>query len=117
MKKGQKIRILKDNSIGTIADSTFFTLGCKKYIRYEVRKKGEQEGHWFPAEELGPVVEVLKMTVDGSNGQQLFANLNIDYGKSTMAIQLTGNPKNLKDHTGTHLRVMNAILSSFKNDF
>lgn len=117
MKKGQKIRILKDNSVGTIADSTFFTLAGKKQIRYEVRKKGEDEGRWYPAEELAPVVEQLKITVDGSNGQQFFANLAIDWSKETMKIQVTGNPANLKDHTGSHVRVMGAIVDAFKKDF
>lgn len=117
MKKGQKIRILKDNSVGTIADSTFFILAGKKQVRYEVRKKGENDGRWYPAEELAPVVEQLKVTVDGSNGQQFFADLAIDWSKEIMKIQVTGNPEDLKDHTGGHVRLMAAIIDSLKKDF
>lgn len=117
MKKGQKIRILKDNSVGTIADSTFFILAGKKQVRYEVRKKGENDGRWYPAEELAPVVEQLKITVDGSNGQQFFADLAIDWSKEVIRIQVTGNPENLKDHTGSHVRIMADIIDSFKKDF
>lgn len=117
MKKGQKVRILSNNAVGTITDSTFFTLYGKKQIRYEVHKKGEQEGRWYPAEELGPVEELIKLSVTGSNGQQFFADLKINWGKETMSIQLTGNPTNLREHSGSHLRVMAAIIDSFKKNF
>ena len=33
MRKGQKVRLLADNTIGTIADSTFFKLNGQKHIR------------------------------------------------------------------------------------
>lgn len=49
MKKGQKVR-LNDNTIATIADSTFFVMNGKKHIRYEVRRPGERESRWVPAE-------------------------------------------------------------------
>ena len=48
MKKGQKVR-LNDNTIATIADSTFFVMNGKKHIRYEVRRPGERESRWVPA--------------------------------------------------------------------
>lgn len=117
MKKGQKVRLLQNNTVGVIADSTFFTLYGKKQVRYEVRVKGEREGRWYPAEELGPVEEVIGLTVTGSNGQQLFADLKINWDKSEMNMQLTGSPVNLKEHKGTHLRVMADIVDSFKKDF
>ena len=40
MRKGTKVRLLKDNSIGVISDSAFFKLNGKKHLRYEVKKKG-----------------------------------------------------------------------------
>lgn len=117
MKKGQKVRILHDNAIGTIADSTFFKLNGKKNIRYQVQKRGEKEGLWYPAEELGPVEETVHLTVTGSNNQQLFAELRVNWDKSTMKLQLTGSPQNLKEHKGTHLRVMANIVKAFNKDF
>lgn len=117
MKKGQKVRILSNNTVGTIADSTFFTLNGKKHIRYEVRKKGEKEGRWYPAEELGLVEEPVKVTITGSNGQQVFFDLNINWDKESMTVKMTGSPENLKEHKGIHLRVAYDILESFKRDF
>lgn len=63
MKKGQKVR-LNDNTIATIADSTFFVMNGKKHIRYEVRRPGERESRWVPAEELLPVKETVTVTVE-----------------------------------------------------
>lgn len=112
MRKGQKIRILKDNSIGIIADSTFFVLDGKKHIRYEVRKKNEREGRWFPAEELGPVTSTLKVTMSCDNGQTLYADLSMNYDKENLSLALTGNPDNLKVHKGLHVTIMNKLLNS-----
>lgn len=69
MRKGTKVRLLKDNSIGVITDSAFFKLNGKKHIRYEVKKKGVKDKCWHPEEELGPVVEHCKITVEGENNQ------------------------------------------------
>lgn len=112
MKKGTKIRVLKDNSIGTITDSTFFKLNGQKHIRYEVSKKGVKEKRWYPEEELGPVVENCKVTLEGEHGQVLLTEIgyNHDRGEATITIS-GGNPRNLKEHRGYHLNTLAFMLS------
>lgn len=112
MRKGTKVRLLKDNSIGVITDSAFFKLNGKKHLRYEVKKKGAKEKCWYPEEELGPVVEHCKITVEGENNQVLFANIGYNHDKGEAAINITGdNPTNLKGHHGYHLNTLLYMLN------
>lgn len=107
MKKGQKVRILRDNTIGTIADCTFFKLNGIRNIRYQVQKRGEKEGRWYPAEEISSVIEHCKITSEGENGQVVYANITFNHERSEAKINITSdNPKNLKEHNGYHMRVL-----------
>lgn len=115
MKKGQKVR-LNDNTIATIADSTFFVMNGKKHIRYEVRSPGEREGRWVPAEELLPVKETVTVTVEDGI-QTLVASLHIDWAGEEIKITITGSPENLKEHKGVHMRVMGCFIESLKTKF
>lgn len=115
MKRGTKVRLLRDNSIGTITDSTFFKLNGQKHIRYEVKKNGVKEKHWYPDEELGPVVEHCKVTLEGERGQVLFANISFDHNKREVDITITGNhPHNLKEHHGYHLKALVFMLKGME---
>ena len=115
MKKGQKVR-LNDNTIATIADSTFFVMNGKKHIRYEVRRPGERESRWVPAEELLPVKETVTVTVEDGI-QTLVASLHIDWAGEEIKITITGSPENLKEHQGVHMRVMSCFIESLKTKF
>ncbi len=110
MKKNQKVRLLKDNSIGIITDSTFFSLGGKKYIRYQVTIGRNKTGCWYSAEELAPVTERVKITMSSENGKELYADLIFNHDKQELNIKITGNPENLKEHTGLHTRFMSIFI-------
>lgn len=117
MRKGTKVRLLKDNSIGVITDSAFFKLNCKKHLRYEVKKKGVKEKCWYPEEELGAVVEKVKVRLEGEKNQVLFANIDFNHDKVEAKINITGdNPHNLKEHHGYHLMALLFMLSGMSDD-
>ena len=107
---------LNDNTIATIADSTFFVLNAKKHIRYEVRRLGERESRWVSAEELLPVKETVTVTVEDGI-QTLVASLHIDWAGEEIKITITGSPENLKGHKGVHMRVMGCFIESLKTKF
>lgn len=53
MKKGQKVRVLADNRVGTIADKHLINLKGKRHLSIQVQfpdTKGEAP--WFPSEQL-----------------------------------------------------------------
>lgn len=106
MRKGQKVRLLKDNSIVVITDSTFFKLDGQKRIRYQVMSPRNKHTCWYPAEELAPVTEQVNVTMCSDNGRELRASLVFNHDKQKLNVKLTGNPENLKDHHGLHARFM-----------
>ena len=117
MRKGTKVRLLKDNSIGVITDSAFFKLNGKKYLRYEVKKKGVKEKCWYPDGDLGPVVEKVKIRLEGEKNQVLFANIDFNHDKGEAKINITGdNPNNLKEHHGYHLMALLFMLSGMSDE-
>lgn len=107
MKKGNKVRLLKDNSIGTITDITFFKTNGQKHVRFLVKKRGEKEGRWFPEEDLGSVIEHCKITSEGENGQVIYANVDFNHERSEATIHITAdNPQNLRiSHEGITIHV------------
>lgn len=110
MRKGQKVRLLKDNSIGVISDSTFFNLDGKKHLRYEVKTRKNKTGCWYPVEVLAPVTEQVNVTMSTEDGTELRAVLEFNHDKQELNIKLTGNPENLKDHHGLHARFMTTFI-------
>lgn len=107
MRKGNKVRLLKDNSIGIIADIAFFKLNGKKHMRYQVYKRGESEKYWYPEEDFGEIIERCKITVEGERNQVLCADIDLDHEKGEATIHITGrNPTNLKDHRGYHQSIL-----------
>lgn len=110
MRIGQKVRLLKDNSIVAITDSTFFKLDGQKHIRYQVKTRSNNRC-WYPAEELAPVTEQVKVTMSSEDGKELLAKLEFNHDKQELNIKLTGNPVNLKEHSGLHVRFMSILIN------
>lgn len=116
MRKGQKVRLLADNTVGTIADSTFFKLNGKKQVQYLVVTPKNRKGCWYPVEKLGSVMEAVKVTVKSESGKEMIADIIRDHDKGKLDITITGNPENLKEHKGTHVQIMSCLLESLSKD-
>ena len=114
MKKGTKVRVLKDNTVGTIADSMFFKIAGQKEIRYEVRKPGEKEGRWYRAIELGDIKENVKVTVHHESGQELYMNIIVNHDSNKMDVTLCGSPENLRIHSGLHTYIAKEFINNLK---
>lgn len=111
MRKGQHVRILSNNAIGTIADCEFFKSNGQKQIRYLVVTQKNRQGCWYPIEKLGSITETIKVTIRAENGQELCADIVHNYEKSCMDIKITGSPQNLKEHKGMHVTVLSCLLA------
>lgn len=112
MKKGQKVRLLADNTTGTIADSCFFTLNGQKHVRYQVVTKRGQEGCWYPAIELGSIKEYATVTIDADNGKMVMLDVEKNYDTKHLKMTLSGNPDNIKEHRELHAWLMNRLLNA-----
>lgn len=112
MKKGTKVRILRDNTVGTIADSMFFKIAGQKEIRYEVRKPGEKEGRWYRQSEIGDVNQKVTVTIhDNESGKELYVTLNVRHCEGDIEVTVNGSPSNMKEHKEYHSKVAAYFIS------
>lgn len=113
MRKGQKVRIKSSGKIGMIADSEFFYWNHRKHVRYEVKVKGQNTTCWYPKEDLTTdLVERATVVFSGEDGT-LNMVFSLDHDKNDgIHAELTGNPENLKDHQGLHVKLVNVLINS-----
>lgn len=118
MKKGQKVRVKADNRVGFVADRHFVNWGGKRLVQYQVKfpdTKGEAP--WFPAERLTTdLVERTNIVICGEKGT-INMLLKLDHSdNTTLSIEMTGTPENLKEHTGTHVCLANMLLERLSSN-
>ena len=113
MRKGQKVRVKSTNKIGVIADTEFFHWGGRKHVRYEVKVEGQKNTCWYPKEALTTdLVERATVVFSGEDGT-LNMVFSLDHDKNDgIHAELTGNPDNLKDHQGLHVKLVNVLINS-----
>lgn len=116
MKRGQQVRILRTNELATIADIELIKKNGKVH-RYCHLMTDKNPDLWMDAEELGGVTEHVQITFQGENGQELLFDVEQDYRKDNMQINVTGrNPVNLKEHHGVHVVLAASFIKSLKSE-
>ena len=117
MKKGQKVRVLANNRVGTIIDSHVINHGGRRYLAYQVRfLKDKGEAPWFPAEKLSAdFIEKASVVITGEKGS-LFFTYSVNHLTQQVTVELTGKPDNLKEHDGVDAYLAAALLTGLSSD-
>lgn len=117
MKKGQKVRVLANNRVGTIIDSHVVSHGGRRYVAYQVRfLKDKGEAPWFPAEKLSAdFIERASVVITGEKGS-LFFTYTVNHLTQQATVELTGKPDNLKEHHGLDDYLGAALLKGLSSD-
>lgn len=117
MKKGQKVRVLANNRVGTIIDSHVINHGGRRYVAYQVRfLKDKGEAPWFPAEKLSAdFIEKASVVITGEKGS-LFFTYSVNHLTQQVTVELTGKPDNLKEHDGVDAYLAAALLTGLSSD-
>ncbi len=113
MKKGQKVRILRTNQVATIVEVELICKGGKVH-RYCHLKVDNKPDLWLDSSELGGLVERCRITFHDDRGQELYFDVERDYGKENLSMTLTGRPENLKEHHGINIVMAEMFLDGFK---
>ena len=117
MKKGQIVRVLANNRVGTIIDSHVINHGGRRYVAYQVRfLKDKGEAPWFPAEKLSAdFIEKASVVITGEKGS-LFFTYSVNHLTQQVTVELTGKPDNLKEHDGVDAYLAAALLTGLSSD-
>lgn len=112
VKKGQRVRILETDELGTVAEKIFMrrrgqsrpSLYCRVWCDHH-----PDEDRWYWAEQLGPT-RVTAVVTFACEWQELKARVTRDYEGGRLHFTLTGQPVNLKEHRGLHLYLLKELL-------
>lgn len=116
MKKGQKVRILRTNETGTVANQELIRKGgqVKRYIKVKLDHCPKLDT-WYMEDELGSVQEQVKAEFTDERGRVLVLDFVYDHHKKALGtITMTGrNPENLKNHIrGFHSRLVGVLMTA-----
>lgn len=106
MKKGTRVRVLRTNEIGTIADKQLIRKNgqTKVYCNVRLDKKPDQDT-WYFADQLGDIKERATVTLADENGRKLVIKVTQNYENAPeerkMNLVLKAEDGgNLRDHEG-----------------
>ena len=106
MKKGTRVRVLRTNEIGTIADKQLIRKNgqTKVYCNVRLDKKPDQDT-WYFADQLGDIKERATVTLADENGRKLVIKVTQSYENAPeergMNLVLEAEDGgNLRDHEG-----------------
>lgn len=116
MKKGTRVRVLRTNEIGTIADKQLIRKNgqTKVYCNVRLDKKPDQDT-WYFADQLGDTKDITTVTFADERGRKLNMIVTQYYdkapGKNDMNVVLeTEDGGNLQDHEGSLHFALTALL-------
>lgn len=105
-KKGARVRVLRTNEIGTIADKQLIRKNglTKVYCNVRLDKKPDQDT-WYFADQLGDIKERATVTLADENGRKLVIKVTQSYENAPeergMNLVLEAEDGgNLRDHEG-----------------
>lgn len=110
--RGQRVRILQTDELGTVAEKVFMKRRGKErpslYCRVWLDKKPDED-RWYWADQLGETREQAICTFR-CGGQELTADVVLDHETDRLQFTLIGQPVNLKEHRGLHIRLLVDLL-------
>lgn len=118
-KKGTRVRVLRTNEIGTIADKQLIRKNGQTKVYCKVRlDKSPDQDTWYFADQLGDTKECATVTMADEKGRTLVFNVTQYYDKSpdedNVKVVLTaGDGSRLLDHRyGFHFNLASIFMKA-----
>lgn len=106
--KRQRVRVLETGELGTVTDQQLILRQGRLHVYRQVRlDKKPHLDRWFWDDQLGGTRERCRVTIENEDGQTLIFNLEMDYEKENLRMDVSGKPGNLKEHNGLHALMAN----------
>ena len=116
MKKGTRVRVLRTNEIGTIAEKQLIRENGQTKVYCNVRlDKSPDQDTWYFADQLGDTKERATVTIADERGRKLILKVTQYYDKApeknNMNVELEAEDGgNLRDHEGSLHFALTALL-------
>lgn len=116
MRKGARVRILRTNELGTVADKTLIRMDgkVKTYCKIRLDKK-PKEDTWYFAEQLGDTKECAFITFCDNTDKKNIVGVEIDHEKNCVSgLKVKGLPDEPDKHEGLYKYLAAIFLTAFK---
>ena len=111
IRRKQRVRILRTNELGTVIEKVLIKRqGDQRpqpYCNVALDNKPGEE-RWFWASELGDTKETAHATITCGT-QEVNVHVTRNYEDGRYSVDMTGTPKNLKEHRGLHMMLAAAM--------
>ena len=107
----QRVRILATDELGTVIEKVLIKRQGEQrpqpYCNVALDKKPGEE-RWYYDSELGDTKETAHATITCGT-QEVVLKVIRDYENGKYSVDMTGTPKNLKEHRGLHMLIACAM--------
>ena len=116
MKKGTRVRVLRTNEIGTIAEKQLIRENGQTKVYCNVRlDKSPDQDTWYFADRLGDTKEWVFVTFGDHTDRKIIVGIEIDYENSCVsALKVKGLPDDPDKHTGLYRHMAANFLKKVK---
>lgn len=97
--KKQRVRILATGELGTVTDRVLMKRSGTPMLYYQVKLDSQPNlDRWYWADQLGDTKERCRVTFENEDGQMVTFEMQMDYERRNLSMEMSGKPKNLKEH-------------------
>lgn len=110
--KKQRVRVLATGQLGTVTDQQLMPRDGQLHRYMQVRL--DERPHldrWFWDDQLGGTKETCRVTFENWDGKAVLFDLELDYDKNNLRVNVSGRPGNLKEHQGLHAQMANDFMA------
>ena len=101
--KQQRVRIVATGELGTVTDLVLMKRSGTPMLYYQVKLDSQPNlDRWYWADQLGDTRERCRVTFENEDGQMVTFKMQMDYERRNLSMEMSGKPKNLKEHQGLH---------------
>lgn len=113
--KKQRVRILATGELGTVTDRVLMKRSGTPMLYYQVKLDSQPNlDRWYWDDQLGDTRERCRVTFENEDGKMATFDIERDYEREVLSMNVSGLPKNLKEHEGLHATLINDFVNGIK---
>lgn len=115
MVKKLHVLVRETGELGTVTDRVLMKRGGTPMLYYQVKLDAHPDiDRWYWADQLRDIRERCRVTFENEDGQTVIFDLEQDYERQNLSMNVSGRPKNLKEHVGLHATLINDFMDGIQ---
>lgn len=112
IREKQRVLVRETDELGTVTDRVLMKRNGTPMLYYQVRLDARPDiDRWYWADQLRDIRERCRVTFENEDGQTVIFDLERDYERQNLSMNIVGRPGNLKEHEGLHATLINDFVN------